>query len=74
MMCGLFGSSTVQLIDFPVARLPTVMYLETVTTRAIIDDSNQVRDVKLTFMDTQDRALSAQKSLELIHQRIEELD
>ncbi|MFD4676845.1 helix-turn-helix domain-containing protein [Lentzea sp. NPDC058450] len=71
--CGLFGSSTVQLIDFPVARLPTVMYLETVTTRGIIDDSSQVRDVKLTFMDTQDRALSANKSLELLHHRIEEL-
>jgi hypothetical protein len=71
---GLFGSSTVHLIDFPVARLPTVMYLETVTTRTIIDDSNQVRDVKLTFVDTQDRALSPQKSLELIHQRIKELD
>ncbi|RDI33546.1 Scr1 family TA system antitoxin-like transcriptional regulator [Lentzea flaviverrucosa] len=72
--CGLFGSSTVQLLDFPVARLPTVMYQESVTTRAIIDDSSQVRDIKLTFLDTQDRALSAQKSLELIHQRIEELD
>ncbi|USX56876.1 helix-turn-helix transcriptional regulator [Lentzea sp. HUAS12] len=72
--CGLFGSSTVQLIDFPVARLPTVMYQESVTTRAITDDSSQVRDIKLTFMDAQDRALSTQKSLELIHQRIEELD
>lgn len=74
MMCGLFGSSTVQLIDFPVARLPTVMYQETVTTRAIIDDRSQVLDVEITFANTQDRALSTQKSLELIYQRIEELD
>lgn len=74
MACGLFGASTVQLIDFPVVRLPTAMYQETVTTRAIIDDGIQVRDVKLVFVDSQDRALSAQKSLELIHQRIEELD
>lgn len=71
---GLFGASTVQILDFPVARLPTVMYQETVTTRSIIDDTNQVRDIYITFVDTQERALSAQKSLELIHQRIKELD
>lgn len=71
---GLFGASTVQLLDFPVAMLPTVMYQETVTTRTVIVDRIQVRDIKLTFADTLNRALSAEKTLELIHQRVEELD
>lgn len=74
--CGLFGAATVHLIEFSKPRLPTVVWQETVTTRGIIDDGNQVRDIIRTFHDALDEktTLSKRKSLELIHQHIKELD
>ncbi|NKE62147.1 helix-turn-helix domain-containing protein [Lentzea sp. PSKA42] len=72
--CGLFGAATVHLIEFPNPRLPTVVWQETVTTRGVIDDAGQVRDIMLTYQDALKHTLSAPKSLELIHQRIKELD
>jgi transcriptional regulator with XRE-family HTH domain len=72
--CGLFGAATIHLIEFPNPRLPTVVWQETVTTRGIIDDGGQVRDIMLTYQDALKNTLSAQQSWELLHQRIKELD
>ncbi|MFS8101466.1 Scr1 family TA system antitoxin-like transcriptional regulator [Lentzea alba] len=72
--CGLFGAATTHLIDFANPRLPTVAWQESVTTRAIIDDPDLVRDIAATYNDALGRALSKSNSLELIHRRIKELD
>jgi hypothetical protein len=64
----------VHLIEFPNPRLPTVVWQETVTTRGLITESGQVRDIMLTYQDALKNTLSAQQSLELLHQRIKELD
>ncbi len=72
--CGLFGAATIHLIEFPNPRLPTVGWQETVTTRGVITESGQVRDIMLTYQDALKNTLSARQSLELLHQRIKELD
>ncbi|MFD9699081.1 Scr1 family TA system antitoxin-like transcriptional regulator [Lentzea sp. NPDC059081] len=72
--CGLFGAATTHLIDFANSRLPTVAWQESVTTRGIIDAPDQVRDIAATYDDALGRTLTVSKSLELIRQRIKELD
>jgi hypothetical protein len=71
--CGLFGAATVHLIDFENPMLPTVVWQETVTTRSVIEDPVQVRDILVTYNSALERTLSVQESLNLIRQRIEEL-
>lgn len=71
--CGLFGASTVHLIDFDNPRLPTLIWQETVTTWGIIDDANQVRDITSAYGEALKRALSAQDTLRKIRRRIKEL-
>lgn len=72
--CGLFGAATTHLIDFANSRLPTVAWQESVTNRGIIDDYEQVRDIAATYDDALARTLTVPESLELIRQRIKELD
>ncbi|OOC07786.1 helix-turn-helix domain-containing protein [Amycolatopsis azurea] len=72
--CGLFGASTVHMIDFDNARLPTVAWQETVTTWDIIDNPLQIRDITLTYSDAFGQALDEQQSLEMIHRYARELD
>jgi hypothetical protein len=72
--CGLFGAATTHLIDFTSSRLPTVVWQESVTNRGIIADPDKVRDIAVTYDDALERTLSVSKSLELIRQRIKELD
>ncbi|MFK0249159.1 helix-turn-helix domain-containing protein [Amycolatopsis azurea] len=72
--CGLFGASTVHMIDFDNPRLPTVAWQETVTKYDIIDDPLQIRDLTLTYSDTFGQALNEQQSLEMIHRYARELD
>lgn len=72
--CGLFGAATVHLIDFENTRLPTVIWQETVTSRGVIDDPTNVRDISGTYRDGLRRALSGEHSLKLIRKRIKELD
>ena len=71
--CGLFGASTVYLIDFENTRLPTVVWQETVTSWGIIDDPIKVRDISVTYREAYHVALGGRDSLKLINQRIEEL-
>ena len=72
--CGLFGASTVHLIGFDNSRLPTVIWQETVTAGAFIDDPTKVRDIRGTYREAAAaNALSVHDSLALIEQRIEEL-
>jgi transcriptional regulator with XRE-family HTH domain len=71
--CGLFGASTVHLINFENPMLPTLIWQETVTTWGIIDDANQVRDITSAYDEALKRALSAQDTLKKIRRRIKEL-
>jgi len=71
--CGLFGASTVHLIDFDSPMLPTLVWQETVTTWGIIDDANQVRDITSAYDEALKRALSTQDTLKKIRRRIKEL-
>ncbi|WP_101612878.1 helix-turn-helix transcriptional regulator [Amycolatopsis sp. BJA-103] len=72
--CGLFGASTVHMIDFDNPRLPTVAWQETVTKYDIIDDSTRIRDLTMTYSDAFGKALDEQRSLEMIHHYARELD
>lgn len=72
--CGLFGASTVHMIDFENPRLPTVAWQETVTKYDIIDDPTQIRDLTLTYSDAFGQAMNEQQSLEMIRQYARELD
>ncbi|MEV4147957.1 helix-turn-helix transcriptional regulator [Amycolatopsis sp. NPDC049691] len=72
--CGLFGSGTVNLIDFDNPQLPTVAWQETVTAWGVIDDPTQVRNISSTFEDAYSRAATREKSLQMIIKRAEELD
>ncbi|GAA4533441.1 Scr1 family TA system antitoxin-like transcriptional regulator [Amycolatopsis samaneae] len=71
--CGLFGAATVHLIDFESPRLPTVAWQETVTSRGIIEESTEVRDLTMTYNDAFRHAKTTQETLEFIRHRIEEL-
>jgi transcriptional regulator with XRE-family HTH domain len=71
--CGLFGASTVHLIGFDNSRLPTVIWQETVTAGGFIDDPMKVRDIRGTYREAAQNALSGHESKEMIQQRIEEL-
>ncbi|HEX7303127.1 Scr1 family TA system antitoxin-like transcriptional regulator [Lentzea sp.] len=72
--CGLFGAATTHLLNFSNPQLPTVAWQESVTNWGIIDESAQVRDLVVTYRDALTRTLGVQDSLDLIYQRIEELD
>lgn len=72
--CGLFGASTVHMIDFENPILPTVAWQETVTTYDIIDDPIRIRDLTLTYSDAFGQALNEQQSLEMIRHYARELD
>ncbi|RSM67794.1 XRE family transcriptional regulator [Kibdelosporangium aridum] len=71
--CGLFGASTVNIIDFENPRLHTIIWQETVTSWGVIDNPTNVRDISGAYRDGLRRALSSEDSLALIHQRIKEL-
>lgn len=71
--CGLFGAATVHLIDFESSRLPTAIWQETVTAGGFIDDPTKVRDIRGTYREAQQKALSEQDSLAMIQQRLKEL-
>jgi len=64
--CGLFGASTLYLIDFASPRLPSVAYQETVTAVGIIEDTNALRDMSRTYSEALGDSLSADDSLALI--------
>lgn len=72
--CGLFGAATTHLIEFADPGLPTVAWQESVTTFAVIDDPDAVRDIAATYNDALGRTLSIADSLKLIQRRIKELD
>jgi transcriptional regulator with XRE-family HTH domain len=68
--CGLFGASTLHLIDFASPRLPAVAYQETVTAMGIIEDSNALRDLTRTYTEALGDSLSAEDSLVMINEHI----
>ncbi|MGH3587291.1 MAG: DUF5753 domain-containing protein [Pseudonocardia sp.] len=60
------GSSTFHLLGFPSGRLPTMLWLETVTTTDLIDDPAVVHEYQLTHAGALDVALDLTDSLGLI--------
>jgi hypothetical protein len=71
--CGLFGAATVNLIDFESTRLRGVFWQETVTSWGIVDDPQQVHNIRTTYGDALERASSRDDSLNMIRARIREL-
>lgn len=68
--CGLFGASTLHLIDFASPRLPAVAYQETVTATGIIEDPNALRDMSRTYAEALGDSLSAEDSLVMINEHL----
>lgn len=71
--CGLFGAATVNLIDFESPRLPGVFWQETVTTWGIVDDPQQVHNIRTTYGDALKHASTREDSMRMIRARIREL-
>lgn len=69
----LFGASTLHLVSFAKAGLPTVAWHETVSAWGVIDDPLVVRDLSMSFAETLRRTLSRDESLTLILRCAEEL-
>jgi transcriptional regulator with XRE-family HTH domain len=69
----MFGASTLYLMDFAKARLPTLGWHEAVSAWGVIDDPTIVRDISMTYADTLGRTLSRVDSLTLIRRCAEEL-
>ncbi len=68
--CGLFGSSTLHLMDFASPRLPSLAWRETVTAMGIVEDANALRDMSRTYSEALGDSLSADDSLGLIRERL----
>lgn len=64
--CGLFGSSTLHLMDFASPRLPAIAWRETVTSMGIVEDTNSLRDMNRTYAEALDASLSNDETLALI--------
>lgn len=64
--CGLFGASTVNLVDFASPRLPAMAWQETVTTTGFIADVSTLRDLSRTYTVALGSTLDTQGSLALI--------
>lgn len=71
--CGLFGASTLHLIDFESARLPALGWQETVTAMGIIDDETEIRDLSRTYAESIRVTLDVPESLDLIEHHAKEL-
>lgn len=71
--CGLFGASTLHLIDFESPRLPALGWQETVTAMGIIDDETALRDLTRTYAEAMRVTLTAVESLRLIESCATEL-
>lgn len=68
--CGLFGASTLYLIDFASPRLPPVAYQETVTAMGIIEEPTALRDMGRTYSEALLASLDKNDSLMLIKERL----
>jgi hypothetical protein len=71
--CPMFGGSTVHLLSFANALLPTVGWQETVTTWGVIDDYVQVRDLIAAYDSALGRTLSQSDSLAMVQEYAQEL-
>lgn len=64
--CDLFGAGTLYLLDFQSSRLPRVAWQETVSTRSVITDATQVRDITQAFSEGLERAAERQETKKII--------
>jgi transcriptional regulator with XRE-family HTH domain len=71
--CNLFGAGTLLLLDFHNPRLPTVAWQETVTTRNVIADATQVRDITMAFNKALERTLTYRETKKMIEKYRKEL-
>jgi transcriptional regulator with XRE-family HTH domain len=71
--CALFGSGTLQLMDFPSPRLPRVAWHETVSTWGVITEANQVRDITMAFNEAFERTLDRRDTKKTIDRYRKEL-
>jgi transcriptional regulator with XRE-family HTH domain len=71
--CALFGSGTLYLLDFQSPRLPMVAWQETVTTRSIITDATQVRDITMAFNEALERAEESRETKKIIDKHRKDL-
>ncbi|WP_432907053.1 helix-turn-helix domain-containing protein [Micromonospora matsumotoense] len=62
-----------QILSFPSARLPELVWQEVLTSSDIIDQSSRVADYVVTFAEAQERALNSEDSLALIRRIAEEM-
>nr|CEL15059.1 Putative DNA-binding protein in cluster with Type I restriction-modification system [Kibdelosporangium sp. MJ126-NF4] len=69
----LIGNS-VELFSFASARLPNVLWQETVTSRAIVDERSKILEATASLDEATERALSRGDSLALIRQVLRELE
>ncbi len=69
----LIGNSAT-LLSFASPRLPDVLWLETVTSQALVDKRTKLLEVAASFDDAMERALSRQDSLARIRQLLKELE
>ncbi len=67
------GSSTFHLLGFPSARLPTLVWLETVSSTDLIEDPTAVHEYALAHTAARETALPAADSIALIKRAAEEL-
>lgn len=63
---NLFGAGTLLLLDFYSSQLPTVAWLKSATTRTIITDADQVRDITMAFNEAFDHALERRETKKMI--------
>lgn len=66
--CGLFGASTMSLIDFVSPRLPVLGWQESVTMSQVIENTGELRHLSLVFDEALDAALDSKDSLALIEE------
>lgn len=71
--CNIFGAGTLHVLDFQRPRLPSAAWAETVSTRGVITNKNQVRDITTAFEEAFERTLNRQETRELIEKHQKEL-
>ncbi|MGH3568374.1 MAG: Scr1 family TA system antitoxin-like transcriptional regulator [Pseudonocardia sp.] len=67
------GSSTFHLLGFPTTRLPTLGWLETVTSTELIDNPTAVHEYTLAHIAAAEAALDVASSIDLITRTAQEI-
>jgi transcriptional regulator with XRE-family HTH domain len=71
--CHIYGAGTLQILSFQSPRLPPAIWVETVSTWAVITKPTQVRDITEAFTNALDLTLDRQQTRDLIKRHKTEL-